>query len=154
MLTTKEYSKVMDLMTKEEFEERIRSKAAEWAGLLDERTAILIVLDELGRLDVPFNKIKDLKDAQEVSIRAKVVSISPVRDFVRKTGESGRVVNVQIEDDSGRCTLVLWDDDVKLVEQGYVRVNRVVRALDCYARKSNFGPEISRGKFGSVIAED
>jgi len=153
-LASKDYAKVKDLMTEDEFEAKVRSKVSEWAGLLDDRTAAMIVLDELGRLDVPFNKMAELEDAEEVSVRGKVTSVSPVRSFTRKTGEAGRVVNVQLEDGSGRCKLVLWDDDVRLVEQNYVRVGRMVRALDCYVRKSNFGLEISRGKFGTVLAED
>ena len=153
-MTSAEYAKVKDLMTQEEFEARVKSKVSEWAGLLDDRTAAMIVLDELGRLDVPFNKISELEDAEEVSVRGKVTSISPIRSFTRKSGEAGRVVNVQLDDGSGKCMLVLWDDDVRLVEQNLVRLGRVVRALDCYVRKSNFGPEISRGKFGTVLAED
>lgn len=153
-MASKDYAKVKDLMTEDEFEAKVRSKVSEWAGLLDDRTAAMIVLDELGRLDVPFNKMAELEDAEEVSVRGKVTSVSPVRSFTRKTGEAGRVVNVQLEDGSGRCKLVLWDDDVRLVEQNYVRVGRMVRALDCYVRKSNFGLEISRGKFGTVLAED
>lgn len=153
-MASKEYAKVKDLMSQDEFDAKVKSKVSEWAGLLDDRTAAMIVLDELGRLDVPFNKMTELEDAEEVSVRGKVTSISPIRDFTRKTGESGRVVNVQLDDGSGRCTLVLWDDDVRLVEQNYVRLGRMVRALDCYVRKSNFGLEISRGKFGTVLAED
>jgi replication factor A1 len=153
-LASTDYAKVKDLMTQDEFDSRVKSKVSEWAGLLDDRTAAMIVLDELGRLDVPFNKMTELEDAEEVSVRGKVTTISPIRDFTRKTGESGRVVNVQLDDGSGRCTLVLWDDDVRFVEQNYVRLGRMVRALDCYVRKSNFGLEISRGKFGTVLAED
>lgn len=153
-MASADYAKVKDLMTQDEFDSRVKSKVSEWAGLLDDRTAAMIVLDELGRLDVPFNRIAELEDAEEISVRGKVTSISPIRSFTRKTGESGRVVNVQLDDGSGRCTLVLWDDDVRLVEQNYVRVGRMVRALDCYVRKSNFGLEISRGKFGTVLAED
>lgn len=153
-MASADYAKVKDLMTQDEFDSRVKSKVSEWAGLLDGRTAAMTVLDELGRLDVPFNKIAELEDAEEVSVRGEVTSISPIRSFTRKTGESGRVVNVQLDDGSGRCTLVLWDDDVRLVEQNYVRVGRMVRALDCYVRKSNFGREISRGKFGTVLAED
>ena len=153
-MASTDYAKVKDLMTQDEFDSRVKSKVSEWAGLLDDRTAAMIVLDELGRLDAPFNKIAELEDAEEVSVRGKVTTISPIRNFTRKTGESGRVVNVQLDDGSGRCTLVLWDDDVRFVEQNYVRLGRMVRALDCYVRKSNFGLEISRGKFGTVLAED
>jgi len=153
-LASTDYAKVKDLMTQDEFDSMVKSKVSEWAGLLDDRTAAMIVLDELGRLDAPFTKMTELEAAAEVSVRGKVTTISPIRDFTRKTGESGRVVNVQLDDGSGRCTLVLWDDDVRLVEQNYVRLGRMVRALDCYVRKSNFGLEISRGKFGTVLAED
>jgi len=153
-LSSSDHERVKDLMTAQEFDAKVKEKALEWARLLDERTAAMLVLDELGRLEVPFNKIQDLQDGEEVSVKAMVTLVSPVRSFTRKTGESGRVVNVQLDDGTGKCMLVLWDDDIKLVEQGYVKLGRTIRALDCYARKSNFGPEISRGKFGSVIAED
>ena len=152
-MTSQDYQRVKDLLTKEQFESKVRQKMDEWADLLDERTAAMLVLDEHGRLEVRFNAIKELQDAQEVSLRAKVVSISPVRTFTRRTGESGRVVNVELDDGSGKCFLALWDDDVKLVETGYVKVGKVLRALDCYARRSNFGPEVSRGKFGTIVME-
>ncbi len=153
-MSSSEYSRVRDLLTKEQFDAKVEEKAKEWAGLLDDRTAAMIVLDEMGRLDVQFNKIGGLQDAQEVSLRAKVLSISPVRSFTRKTGEPGRVVNVELDDGSGRCLLALWDEDVRMVEQGYIKVGKTMRALDCYARKSNFGPEISKGKFGSIVMEE
>jgi len=153
-LSQSDYSRVKDLLTQEQFASKVKDKAREWAGLLDERTAAMLVLDEMGRLDVQFAKIKDLEDAREVSIRAKVVSIGPVRSFTRKTGEHGSVVNVELDDGSGKCFLALWDEDVRLVETGYVKVGKNLRALDCYARRSNFGPEVSKGKFGSIVMED
>lgn len=153
-MTSAEYDRVKDLMSLQEFEAKVKDKVAEWAGLVDDKAASLIVLDELGRLQVPFNKISELEDATEVSVRGRVESIGPVREFARKSGEQGRVVNVELDDGSGRCRLTLWDDDVKMIERGYIKTGKTLRALDCYARKSNFGLEIGRGKFGSVIAEE
>ncbi len=148
------YDYVKDLMTREEFDSKVEAKVKEWAGLLDQSAASLIVLDECGRLDVPFTNVKDLQDATEASIRVRVDKINPVRSFTRRSGEPGQVVNIEVSDASGQCLLVLWDDDVRLVEQGYVKVGRMIRALDCYVRKSNFGLEVSCGKFGSIIAEE
>ena len=141
-------------MALEEFQSKVKDKIDEWAGLLDEKAASLILLDELGRLEVSFMKIQDLQDRQEVSVKGTIDSVSPIRDFTRKDGVHGRVVNVELSDGTGRCRLALWDDDVRLVEKGLVKTGQVLRLLDCFVRKSNFGLEISRGKFGSVIVEE
>ncbi len=139
---------------RKEFDSKVEAKVKEWAGLLDQTAASLIVIDECGRLDVLFTSVENLQDTTEVSIRVHVDKINPVRSFTRRSGELGRVVNIEVSDESGHCLLVLWDDDVRLVEQGYIKVGRVIRALDCYVRKSNFGLEVSCGKFGSIVAED
>ncbi|HEX9566656.1 MAG TPA: hypothetical protein VGA48_03575, partial [Thermoplasmata archaeon] len=56
-------------------------------------------------------------------------------------------------DESGSCRFALWDDDVGLVERGKVAVGTTVRALDCYVKRTNFGLDVSRGKFGALLVE-
>jgi len=87
----------------------------------------------------------------EVALRVRVDVVGPVREFERQDGSRGRVVNLDISDDTGRCRLVLWDDDVALVERGRVAKGSSLRLLDCFVRVSRFGTEVSRGKFGTVL---
>src|SRR5438093_13615304 len=89
----------------------------------------------------------------EANLRATVVSISQVRTFTRQDGTEGRVTNLELRDESGSCRFALWDDDVGLVERGKVAVGTTVRALDCYAKRTNFGLDVSRGKFGALLVD-
>jgi len=147
------YERAKDLLTKEEFESRVRAKVAEWGALLDEDSAARLVLDELGRGTSNFQTVKELRDGMEVTLRVRVDAFSPVREFRRQDGSSGRVVNAEISDETGRSRLVLWDDDVALVEQGRYRQGMTLRLVDCFVRASRFGIEVSRGKFGAILPE-
>ena len=147
------YERARDLVGKEEFDARVRAKVEEWGGLLDEDAGARLVLDEMGRGTANFQTVKELREGMEVTLRVRVDGIGPVREFPRQDGSRGRVVNLDISDETGRCRLVLWDDDVALVEKGRLRVGGTVRLLDCFVRSSRFGTEVSRGKFGTVLVE-
>ncbi len=147
------YERVKDLLPKEDFEARVRAKAAEWGGLLDDDAAARLVLDGLGRAPTNFNAVRELREGMEVTLRVRVDAVGPIREFHRQDGSGGRVVNLDISDDTGRCRLVLWDDDVSLAEKGRIRPGTMLRLLDCFVRTSRFGTEVSRGKFGTVLPE-
>ena len=147
------YDRAKDLMTKEEFESRVRGKIEEWGALLDQDSAARFVLDELGRGTANFQTVKELREGMEVTLRVHVDGFSSVREFRRQDGSSGRVVNADISDDTGRSRLVLWDEDVALVEQGRFRQGMTLRLVDCFVRASRFGIEVSRGKFGAILPE-
>jgi len=147
------YDRAKDMLVKEEFESRVRSKIEEWGALLDDDSAARLVLDELGRGTANFQTLKELREGMEVTLRVRIDGFSPVREFRRQDGSPGRVINADISDDTGRSHLVLWDDDVALVEQGRYRQGMTLRLLDCFVRASRFGMEVSRGKFGAILPE-
>lgn len=148
-----EYDRVKDLLSPEQFDARVDATIAEWGGLLDRDTAGMLVVERLGRSVATFHRIADLQEGMEASLRAEVTGVSPVREFARSDGTRGRVVNLELRDETGFCRFVLWDEDVALVERGTVAVGARVRALDCYVKRTNFGLEVSRGKFGALLAE-
>jgi len=147
------YERAKDLLSKDEFESRVRAKMGEWGDLLDDDAAARLVLDDLGRGTANFQTVNELREGMEVTLRVRVDGFSPVRGFRRQDGSSGRVVNADISDDSGRSRLVLWDEDVALVEQKRIRQGMVLRLVDCFVRESRFGIEVSRGKFGAILPE-
>jgi len=147
------YEKVQDLVTPEVFDARVDAAIAEWGGLLDRDTAAMVVVERLGRSVASFARIADLEEGMEANLRATVVGISPVRTFTRQDGTGGRVANLELRDESGFCRFALWDDDVGLVDRGKVAVGATVRALDCYVKRTNFGLDVSRGKFGALVVE-
>jgi len=147
------YEKVQDLVTPEAFHAQVDAAIAEWGGLLDRDAAAMVVVERLGRSVAAFARIADLEEGMEANLRATVVGISPVRTFTRQDGTPGRVANLELRDDSGFCRFALWDDDVGLVDRGKVAVGATVRALDCYVKRTNFGLDVSRGKFGALVVE-
>ena len=147
------YERVKDDMDREAFGARVRAKVEEWGSLLDEDAAARVVLDEIGRGTVNFQTVRDLREGMEVTLRVLMDGIGPIREFARQDGSGGRVVNLDVSDDTGRCRLALWDEDVALVEKRRVSVGTPLRLLDCFVKVTRFGTELSRGKFGSVLVE-
>src|SRR2546425_11589871 len=105
------YDKVQDLLSPEAYEARVEAVIAEWGGLLDRDAAAMVVVDRLGRSVASFLRIADLGEGMEANLRATVVAVSPVRTFTRQAGTSGRVLNLQLRDESGSCRLDLWAKD-------------------------------------------
>lgn len=125
-----------------------------WGGLLEEEAAALLVVDELGRNEVAFRKIADLYEGGEALLQAKVDDIGELREFTRQDGTRGRVVNLTVSDPSGRCRLVLWDEEVELVTSGKVKVGYVVKVIDGYVRRTRYGLQVSSGKWGVILPEE
>ncbi len=148
------YEKVKDRMSSEAFDREVEDTVREWGGLLDRDAAAMVVTERHGVSVASFQAIKDLEEGGEANLRATVVGLSPVRAFTRQDGTPGRVVNLELRDESGFCRMPLWDEDVAWVEKGKIAVGKTVRAIDCFVKRTNFGLEVSRGKFGALLVED
>ncbi|OGS66605.1 MAG: hypothetical protein A3K59_09895 [Euryarchaeota archaeon RBG_19FT_COMBO_69_17] len=148
------FDKVQDILAPEAFDAEVDRVLVEWGGLLDRDAASMLVVERHGRSVATFTRIADLEEGAEASLRAQVVGMSPVREFTRQDGSRGRVVNLELRDESGFCRFPLWDEDVALVERGKVAVGTRVRILDAYVKRTNWGLEVTRGKFGSLVLEE
>jgi replication factor A1 len=102
------YALVDDLISREEFERRVEEKIEQCGDLIDETTAGMIVVQELGRSHV---KISGLSGNSSLfSFFGKVISVSPPREFLRKDGETGFVAHIILADETGQVRAVLWDE--------------------------------------------
>lgn len=102
------YALVDDLITKEEFERRVEAKIEECGDLVDEPTAAMMVVGELGREHV---KIHGLSAKSSLfSFFGKVLDKTEPREFVRADGEKGWVATLLLGDETGTTRLVLWDE--------------------------------------------
>ncbi|ABN57843.1 MULTISPECIES: nucleotide-binding protein [Methanoculleus] len=102
------YLLVDDLLEKGEFERRVEGKVAESGDLLDERTAAMLVVKDLGRSHI---RIRDLAAAPSLAcFFAKVLAVEEPREFERPDGTPGLVANVTVGDETGRARLTLWDE--------------------------------------------
>ncbi|HDM25039.1 MAG TPA: DUF3127 domain-containing protein, partial [Thermoplasmatales archaeon] len=56
-----------------------------------------------------------------------------------------------IVDNTGRCRLVLWDDDVELVENRIIEVGSIVKVINGYTKTGKDGfLEVNVGRWGSI----
>jgi replication factor A1 len=121
----------------------------EFGGLVDDATIRRLVLDDRG-IKMAATKIADIKDREEVSAVVRVTKINDVKTFTKRTGGQGKVRNLEIEDDSGKCRLTLWDEDVELPEQMEIEIGTQLTLTDCYVKKTDFGTDVSKGKKGKI----
>ncbi len=109
------YLLVDDLLERKEFEHLVAEKVAESGDLLDERTAAMLVVKDLGRAHI---RIRDLPGASSlVCFFAKVLSVGEPRGFERPDGTTGLVANVVVGDETGKARLTFWDEQAGAVRE-------------------------------------
>lgn len=147
------YNQIKDIKTKKEFENEIKSKQQEYDFLLNQETVALLIADELGRNQQNITKISDLKYDTETTVYARVKSIGEMRNFNRKNGSSGRVINLDISDNTGTCGLALWDDDVELVIKKIIKKGSNLKIINGYIKKGFKGLEVNSGRWSIIEVE-
>ncbi|MFP8952835.1 single-stranded DNA binding protein [Natrialbaceae archaeon A-arb3/5] len=108
----------------EEFREAVEEKVEQMGGLADEETAAMLIAHEVGESEV--GGIADIEPGmEEAKFVAKVVSIGELRTFDRDgEDEDGRVVNVEVADETGSVRAAFWDEHAEAaleeLEEGQV----------------------------------
>ncbi|HJJ47902.1 MAG TPA: hypothetical protein O0X39_02755 [Methanocorpusculum sp.] len=104
------YALVADLMPREEFDERVWKKCEETGNILDENTAAMLVLEELGRAHIKIAEVLRAR-TEIVCFFGKILEIDGPRIFERKDaeGEQGLVAVLTLGDPSGTVFVTLWD---------------------------------------------
>jgi replication factor A1 len=148
------YDLIKDLKTFEEFEEEIKKRYRECDELIDEDTLALFIVDELGRNKHVTTKIGDLKPNGEYTIVGKVISIYNPRTFKKKNGTSGRVIKLDVGDETGICRLVLWDKDIDLLKSKGIKEGTIIKLINGYTKEGYSGLEINLGRWGLLEVDD
>ena len=129
------YALVDDLITKEEFERRVEVTIEACGDLVDEPTAAMMVVGELGREHV---KIRGLAGKSSLfSFFGKVLDKSEPREFARADGEKGWVASLLLGDETGTVRVVLWDE-----KAGAVADTAAGDVLEVIGRHPKSGHEI------------
>jgi len=147
------YESIKDLKTKKQFEEEIKKRQKEYDDLLDENTTALLIVDELGRNKQNISKIKDLKPGLECTVYGRVTKINKSKSFTRKNGSVGNVVNIELTDDTEKCTLVLWNKNVDLVKNKEIKIGTNLKIINGYTKDGFNGLELNVGQWGLLEIE-
>jgi len=151
---TQLYELIKDIKTKKEFVSEIKKRQQEYDSLLDEDTLAFLIVDELGRNQENVYKIDELEEKIECIVFGKVTYIGEMRTFNRKNGFNGRVINLELTDDTGSCNLALWDKDVDLVKNKSIQIGANIKLINAYVKKGFNGKlELNSGRFGLIEIE-
>ena len=107
----------------EEFREAVEAKVEQMGGLADAETAAMLVAHEVGESEVA--GVADIEPGmEEAKFLAKVIDVGELRTFERDGEDEGRVVNVEVADETGAIRAAFWDEHaaaaVEELEEGQV----------------------------------
>jgi len=139
------YQQVRNVISKEDFDQRIKEEIKHFGGLLDEMTAALVVVDKLDPHFFSNTTIAALEKGNDATLYAAVDYIGDIRTFDR-----GRVVNIVIGDATNRCVLVLWDANVGLAGDCQLKPGSVIKIINGYVKDGFYGLEVNVGRWGFV----
>ena len=144
------YGKIKDLINKNDFFDLILKIKKESDNLFEENICALLILDELNRNECHYSKISNLEPGIESTIIAEIVSIGDIREFKKKNGNNGKVVNLEIIDETGMCRLVIWDKDVDLIKNNNIKINSKIKIINGYVKKGLDGLEINISRWSLI----
>jgi replication factor A1 len=145
---------IADLKTKKDFEKEIKTRYKSYDGLIDQDTIALLIVDELGRNKQSITKIVDLSSNGDYTVVGRVLSISDSKMFKRKNGTPGKVINLEITDDTAICRLVLWNGDIDHIKNKEIQPGTIVKIINGYTKLGyTGGMEINLGRWGLLEVE-
>ncbi len=145
------YSLVSNLITKENFINEIKKRREKYGNLLTDEAIAYLIVDELDRNPGNKMKIGDLYDGIHATVEAEISKINPVEDVEGKN-KKHKILKVLIKDETGKCQLVLWNEEIdRLAEK--LQEGKKVKIINGYVRENIYGLQISLGKWGLLIVE-
>lgn len=142
---------IADIKPKKEFEKEITKHYSLYDELVDKDTIAYLLVDKLGRNNQSITKITDLAPNGDYTVVGTVHSIADSKTFQRKNGSPGKVLNLEITDETGTCRLVLWNGDIDLIKNKEIRPGTKLKIINGYT-KSGYtgGMEIHLGRWGAL----
>ena len=90
--------------------------------------------EEIPSINRFYKKIKQItKPETRVNTFGRVMKISPINTFTREGGVSGKVRRIEIRDQTGRITVVLWNN--KVDELGDLEIGKYLEIFGAKVRK-------------------
>jgi replication factor A1 len=146
------YEKLKNVISEQEFLEKIEEKSEKMGPLCDRKTIALLVASDLGISGASNEptKIADVtQSGSNVYVTGKIISVFEIREFSRQDGTTGKVGNAIIADDTGSIRLTLWDDNADLIATEYLKAGKSYQ-VSGYTKEGYSGLEINVGRSGNI----
>ena len=155
-LISKLLEKVPEL-SRSVIEERINEKKEKvGAGYLTDQGAIFLVAADLGvtleQSQSPEVAIKDLYiGAKEVTLKSRVLNISPTKQFTKKDGSSFSLRTITVYDNNSTASVKLWDEKANLPGIEELKPGDLIKIIKAYVKSDLTGaPTINIGSGASI----
>ncbi len=84
-----------------------------------------------------FTKIQEINEKLgSLSTEGKVMNRFPVKEFIRKDGQNGRVSSIILRDSTGKVRITFWNEDIEKIKN--VEVGDFISLTNLNPRKSNY----------------
>lgn len=134
-------------LSKEEVIEKINQKVKELGSLITPEGAAHIIARELEinlyesqpTSNLQPTKIKDLiAGMNNVTITAQIKGVYEPKTFSRNDGTQGAVQNIVLIDKSGKCRLILWDDQIRQFNDMDIERGTILKLSGVFVKQSKF----------------
>jgi len=156
-------------ITEEDIERQINEKYNEFQGFMS-RPAILFLIAKEQGLDIASSNSTEMiqyeidyndfaipissvtETMSNIVISGRIFKNFGTKNFVRKDGSTGKVGSFLMGDKSGIIKIVLWDDQVEIMDKEYFQVGEIVQLIGGYSKVGlNDEIEVHLSKTGKII---
>jgi ssDNA-binding replication factor A large subunit len=130
-------------VSRDQILETLKAEKEKTGGLIADETLLRLIAARHGIETTHRNVIRKLcisdlvAGLNDVTVTGRVVAVYPARTFEGK--RSGKVANLMVTDKNDTLRVVLWDDNVGLVESGEVKTGQIIRFAHGYTRQDQEG---------------
>jgi len=130
-------------VNREEILESLKAEKEKTGGLISDDSLLRLIAARYGIKNIQFRTIYRLSigdlvtGLNDVTIAGRIVVIYPPRTF--NSDRSGKVANLIITDKDHVIKVVLWNDNVNLIESGELKVGQIIRLSHGYTREGYEG---------------
>ncbi|MGY5872749.1 MAG: GNAT family N-acetyltransferase [Candidatus Thorarchaeota archaeon] len=97
--------------------------------------------------ELPIHEITKLEDGMKrVVVEGEIIKKYPSRQVTSKSGDTLTVTDVELSDNSGSITIVLWNEQIDLVQSVRIRIENV------YVKSYRDELQLSVSNWGAIIS--
>ena len=147
--------------TREDILDRVRQKKEKiGSGYLTDQGALFLIAEDLEiTLTQTLKAEVDLKDlsigAKDVSVKSRVLNISPAKQFSRKDGSPFLLRTMTIYDNDSTVSVKLWDEKANLPGIEKLKPGDLIKIIKAYIKSDlNGSPTINVGSGSEIDKTD
>ncbi len=149
-------------LSKKEIQDMVEEKKTELKGLISDEGALFIIAKELG-VDVKEENREILEELEinisdvtanmkNLTLVGRIRDIYDIHEFVKKDGTPGIVGSFLLHDETGDIRIVLWNEQVKILQSPEFKSNIIVKVVNGHVKQGlNQILEVHIGRMGKLI---